>query len=348
MEKLGFTPKNEESNQTINETESAEKPKNVFLGNTKDGAEVFIEESSHFHPEGGLTHELLRETLATIDTEGKDFLKEEVDFDQPIGEKTCVEVGPEDEIVMIYRKGRRGRTPMVKNRKAGPCNTVTVILKREPSDQDKDNYRLITSYIGKGSVREPWDPGLSSQKDIEESKKFWNTHALIYDDSLIDWERTKDFEFMSESAKKAELTSQKVVFAGLFVDPEKLHDKAKPRLERVIKNPHVTTSFKPGARQLNLDELGTGARIIATGYGNDGKNEGLLVKIEADDPAIQEACDALKKPHITLSVSKDGSPVDTSRIKFVPLEKPFEITGTYGLFSQGKVIDDKNELEQCS
>ena len=97
---------------------------------------------------------------------------------------------------------------------------------------------------------------------------------------------------------------------------------------------------------MNLEQLGTGARIIAEGYGNDGKNEGLLVRIEADDPVIQEACDKLKVPHITLSVSEGAKPQDTDKLDFKPLDKPFEIKGEYGLFSQGDIIDKESDAEK--
>jgi hypothetical protein len=39
-------------------------------------------------------------------------------------------VGPDDDIVMVYRKRRSGRTPMVKNREAEPCNSLIAILRK--------------------------------------------------------------------------------------------------------------------------------------------------------------------------------------------------------------------------
>ena len=60
---------------------------------------------------------------------------------------------------------------------------------------------------------------------------------------------------------------------------------------------------------------------------------------------MQEACDKLETPHITLSVSKDGRSENTAFLKFTPLEEPFEITGEYGLFRQGEIVTDRNELD---
>ena len=324
--------------------EKAEAPSKVFLGKTKDGAEVYDRIDSHFHSEGGLTPELLAEAIGAINSKGRPFIKEKIDFDHIIGAQTCVETGPEDEIVMVYRKGRSGQTPMVKNRDAEPCNSIIAILRKDFSIRDKDAYEMATSYIGSGSPREPWDPGISTDKELQQSTDFWNSHALLYDDSLIDWERTKAFEFMSEPTKRAELIRQRTIYAGLFVDPVDLYQKQPSTLEKRIKNPHVTTAFKPGLDQLHLEQIGSVARIFAIGYGNDGENEGLLVRVEADNPEIQAACDNLETPHITLSISKKGQAVNTAFLDFAPLETPFEITGRYGLFSQGKPRTNPAEL----
>lgn len=348
MEKIHLIPEmnttdDVEKNDAVTKLE-AEKVEKVFLGTTKDGAKVYREPGSHFHPEGGLTFDILRSALGVIDTEERSFVREQVRFNQPIGKKTCVEIGPEDDIVMIYRKGRSGQTPMVKNREAEPCDLLTVIIGKDGSG-DNDSYKLVTSFIGGGSEREPWDPNIESDEEKQKCKDFWDSHALVYDDNLIDWERTKAFEFMSEPAKRVELIRQRVVFAGVFVEPDELYHKIQPTLEKTVKNPHVTTSFKPNISQLNLEQIGSGAKIYAIGYGNDGKNEGLLVKVEAEEPAIQQACDGLETPHITLSTSKHGRAVDTANLEFSPLEKPFELTGTYGLFSQGKVVENSADLE---
>lgn len=333
--------KNDTSIETAKESCEHER---AFFGRTKDGAEVYDRPGSHFHGEGGLTPELLGEALATIEAKHRPFIREQVDFDHVIGSKTCVEVDQDDEIVMAYRKGRSGLTPMVKNREASPCNSVTVVLRKDHSVRDRDTYETLTSYIGEGSPREPWDPNLATEEDFKECEDYWNSHALIYDDDLIDWEKTKAYEFMSEPAKRAEQIRQRTVYAGLFLDPEELYSKRQATLEKQIEHPHITTAFRPEASQLHLEQIGTGARIYAVGYGNNGENEGLLVKIEADDPEIQEACDALEIPHITLSISKKGQAKNTAYLEFTPLEEPIELSGKYGLFSQGSVIQNQEGL----
>lgn len=331
------------SEEVIKEKHERER---IYFGKTKDGAEVYDRSDSHFHSEGGLTPVLLAEALAQIDTQGRPFIKELVHFDHIIGGKTCVTTEPDDEIVMVYRKGRSGMTPMVKNRSAEPSDSVTIVMRKNRSIRDKDVYETLTSYIGESSPREPWDPSLSSEEGRKECEDFWNSHALLYDDNLIDWERTKAFEFMSIPNKEAELIRQRTVYAGLFLDPEDLYSKKQATLENVIEHPHITTAFKPDSSQLHLAQIGSNAEIYAVGYGNDGENEGLLVKIKAEDPEIQSACDSLTTPHITLSTSKKGQAKNTAHLDFTPLKDPIELSGKYGLFSQGSVMQNQEDLNQ--
>ena len=327
-----------------NYIESLEAEERPVIGQTKDGATVRDRVDSHFHSEGGLTAELLAEALSTIDTKGRPIIAEQVDFDQPVGRQTCVMVGPEDDIEMVFRKKRSGRTPMVHGREAQETNSIVVVISRDGEIPD-NNYKLVTSYVGEKSPREPWDPGLESDRAVAESEQFWNTHALLYDESLIDFERTEKYKNMTDEEREVELMREKVLYAGIFLEPESLYSKAPATLARRITQPHITTGFRPGAEQLHLGQLGSSAKIIAVGYGNDGKNEGLLVQIEAEDPEIQAACDALEKPHITLSIAKGAAAKNTANLEFAPLDEPIELTGRYGLFVHGKVIDNYDELK---
>lgn len=161
-----------------------------YLGKTNNGLKVYDREDSHFHAECGLTIELLKEGLRKIQfPKWTNFQKFELNFHRPIGLTNCVEVTASDDVVMVYRKGREGMTPMVKNRTAEPCECLTIILRK---DENMVNHStLITSFIGAGSTPEPWDRRLSKDSKAKaEAEAFWATHALIYDESLIDWERT--------------------------------------------------------------------------------------------------------------------------------------------------------------
>lgn len=346
MEKLNFAPtaENPNDNPVVSETEKSDE--GIFLGKTRDGKNVYNrKDNSHLHKKGGLKPEILSSAIGVISTDDKLFVEKQVDFDGLVGYQSCVEVGPEDDVVMVYRNNRPGQTPMVKHREALPSNSVTIIMKKEK--KDKDDYIVLTSYVGTKSEREPWDTSLRKEEDRSKAKEFWSKHALIYDESEIDKERTDAFNTMTEDEKQMELMSDKVFYEGLFINSDDLQKKIAPTLKRKIRDLHVTTKFDPKGKDLNLGQLGTKARIRAVGYGNDGKNEGLLVEVEADDPVIQEACDALEVPHITLSLGPDGKPQDTAKLDFKPLAESFEIGGEYGLYSQGRIIKDSlsaNEL----
>lgn len=162
---------------------------NNFLGKTNNGLRVYDRLDSHFHEEGGLTLGLLKEGLRKIQLmEGENFKKYELNFKRPIGHTTCVEVTSKDEVVMVYRKGRPGMTPMVKNRDPKPCEWLTIILRR---DNIANHITLISAFIGSGSTPEPWDKRLKNNPRAKQrAEAFWATHALIYNEALIDWERT--------------------------------------------------------------------------------------------------------------------------------------------------------------
>lgn len=318
-----------------------------FFGTTKDGAKVFSHADSHLHAEGGMTLDLLAAALNTIDTQGERFIRKQIDFEHAIGKSNCVELRPDDDVVMAFRKGRSGPTPMVKNREPQPCNSMMVVLLKDESlTEDGNAYALITAFIGEAAPREPWDPGNKNKAECQECEDYWNSHALVYDESLIDLEKTEAFANMSEEERQIELLGAKTEYCGLFLDSESLYFQVPATLEHQIEYPHVTIGYRPGAEKLKLDQLGSGAKITAIGYGNNERVEGLLVRVEADDPVVQQACDNYEVPlHITLSHAEGALAKETGRLEFQELDEPIELTGTYGLFVQGKVVTDKTEAK---
>lgn len=121
--------------------------------------------------------------LAQIESLGRDFLIEEVDFGQPIGETTCVLTGPLDEIVFAKRPKRFGPTRFVKNRTPESCSSIVVILKT--ADEQPGTYVLISAFIGRKPEPEPWDQRNFAQKsnpaEAERlSREFWASHALLW------------------------------------------------------------------------------------------------------------------------------------------------------------------------
>lgn len=151
-----------------------------FVGYCSNGAKVFERSDGHndVHP---VNESLLKEALLKI-SPCEDFIKVAVPFERVIGKSTCVTVDETDSIVMAYRKGRLGPTPMVLNREPSDCSTLAVILKKI-ADSD---YILRTTFIGELSEREPWDPSITpGSEEQQRAEAFWSTHALIYDESII-------------------------------------------------------------------------------------------------------------------------------------------------------------------
>ena len=157
------------------------------LGTTKDGKNVLISPGSHFHDEDGITYELVSKALSVIEAGDKSRIVSQVVFDRPIGIDKCVETTPEDDVIMVFRKGRSGQTPMVRNRQPKETNKLQVIIKQDR--RNPEYYYLATTYAGENAPREPWDPTLKTAEEKRESEDFWNKHALIYNEDLIDWDR---------------------------------------------------------------------------------------------------------------------------------------------------------------
>lgn len=146
----------------------------------------------------------------------------------------------------------------------------------------------------------------------------------------------------------------KHIYTGVFFDRAELNDLfarhiGKAKLSNIVENPHVTFTSKPTEVMSGL--FGTHIRFDVIGYACDGVNQGLRVKI-SDHMQWGKGClpllseyYRLKNPHITISVSEDGRPVDTGNLEFEPLSEPFEIVGDYGIFTdEGILFECPNEL----
>lgn len=125
-----------------------------------------------------------------------------------------------------------------------------------------------------------------------------------------------------------------IIYTAWFVSWDELQDAIKDfapcRLEKTIEFPHVTLAFRP--RMVDTALFGTSAKISITGYGNNGKNEGVSVTVEPEGTALTAPLQALKQPHITLSVSAEGKAVNTVDLDFHPVPQR-TICGTFGAFT---------------
>ena len=140
----------------------------MTLGKTKDDCFVHDRYNSHNH----VPIALVKEAISQIEMPKElDYNLFEVDMKRVIGKCTLVATGIDDVIVYAKRPNRKGFTAFVKGREPVDCSTVVVILKRISLKE----LVLITSWIGKRSPQEPWDP-----KATPESLPFWRTHAIVW------------------------------------------------------------------------------------------------------------------------------------------------------------------------
>ena len=140
----------------------------------------------------------------------------------------------------------------------------------------------------------------------------------------------------------------KYIYTGVFFDAAELNERfakyvGEETLSNIIKNPHVTFTFRPSSVDTSL--LGRIVCFNVTGYACDGKNQGLCVEVSMIHAGLSSEYQTIKHPHITISVSEDGKPVDTGKLCFTPLPEPFEIVGKYGVFTdKGVLFADPNPI----
>lgn len=160
-----------------------------FIGKSANGKNIFNRLNSHIHQ--NVTKELLREAIGHLSLT-QDFHNEVIDLERIIGKCACVPITEKDEVVYVIRKGRKGPTPMVKNRESIDCSHLTLLFKKV----ENECYILISTFIGSESAPEPWDSRFydhitwKKRENIDKSAyqkslDFWSTHALIYDEDDI-------------------------------------------------------------------------------------------------------------------------------------------------------------------
>lgn len=129
-------------------------------------------------------------------------------------------------------------------------------------------------------------------------------------------------------------------YVGCFLEFEEFQSAIKcirkNPLENNIEEPHVTFSYRP--KEVIQSLFGERIHITMVGYGNDGQNEGIRVRLEADNPVIHDMINQIEVPHITIAVSGDGKPVNTKNLDFEDID-PIKMKGKYGGYTKwGKVV----------
>lgn len=121
--------------------------------------------------------------------------------------------------------------------------------------------------------------------------------------------------------------AQDCLWYGIF-----LNEDMEGELANQIDHQHVTFGFKvtpPEGIDWNAE-----FPITLTGYGNDGINEGYSCEFPEE---LDFAYDASPTPHVTVSVSDDGKPVDTRDLDFDPID-PIVVYGKFGYFRRGEFV----------
>lgn len=127
------------------------------------------------------------------------------------------------------------------------------------------------------------------------------------------------------------MINDKFQYVGVFFEADYFMNEISKicdnHLFRVIQNPHITFAYKPST----IDESLFGERVVVkmVAYGNNGINEGVKVELVSANEAVRTAFSQIEIPHITISVSESGKPVNTRYLDFSQIE-PIEIEGIYG------------------
>lgn len=124
--------------------------------------------------------------------------------------------------------------------------------------------------------------------------------------------------------------NKNIIYLGAFISFDELHSRLEgERLPFIIPNPHVTFAYRPDDIDTSL--FGEPVTVIAVGYGNNKKSEGLKVELTTENPKLRDMISKIEIPHITVSKTPDTPSVDTRYLTFTPI-KPFKLKAVYGGF----------------
>jgi len=130
-----------------------------------------------------------------------------------------------------------------------------------------------------------------------------------------------------------------VEYFGIFFEDEnvveQIFSKEKVHLDRKPNNYHCTFKHMPKDASLFNDVIGKEIDIKLEAYGWDYKNSGFKISLPDELKNYFQNTDEngnLRVPHITTSLSKKGSPIDTANLYFEDLEEEIVIKGKFGFF----------------
>lgn len=137
----------------------------------------------------------------------------------------------------------------------------------------------------------------------------------------------------------------KIEYIGCFFDPEiylQIPQAGRQGpLYRTIACPHVTFAYSPKSVPFSL--FGTPVSVKVVGYGCDGVNEALQVEFVDLPRELQGLAAEIPVPHITLSVAKNGKPVNSRFLSFQPTES-YILQGIFGGMGLDGLLYTKNSI----
>jgi hypothetical protein len=162
---------------------------------TKDGCSVTNRLNTHV---AGAALRWLKYAIPRIDTRGRSYVSEEIEFPKVIGMSIVVPTEPGDNIVYALRPRRLRLSRMVVGKEPIPTRhfTVNLLSRRE----EPGSYLIISAWLGARAAPEPaeltkmflqgvgiYDPNfgyISRRQEQKESRKFWDSHAFVLERTL--------------------------------------------------------------------------------------------------------------------------------------------------------------------
>ena len=144
------------------------------IGISADGESVFLDWLNtnidyHILETPNLIN-LVSEVLSTINVMGAQQVVTERDLGRIVGTTNLIETTDNDEIVYAKRVGRDKYSRFAKNREPISCCSIVVVLRK-----GELGYYLWTAMCAKLLPKEAWVEG----------SNFNNTHAMAFDESLV-------------------------------------------------------------------------------------------------------------------------------------------------------------------
>ncbi len=134
----------------------------------------------------------------------------------------------------------------------------------------------------------------------------------------------------------------KIKYIGCFFEKELIEKSTElqkhERLFRIIENPHITFHYRPAIIPYEL--FGETVSVNVIGYGRNSENEAFEIEFTNLPESLTALAKRIKKPHITISVSKKGEAVNSGDLEFLPIP-PFSIQGVFGGMTEDGIVCTK-------